>query len=278
MYRIDDNQAVDTLPPDPTDNIGTPGYFTGGNPGSSPAVPPTRIRYWWLNMIQETLIDPIITAGLALAKDDFTQLTKAIPKLIPHGTQGFGSSGTWVCPPNVYFVKVRIWAAGASGGAGNGAAGAGAAGGGGEYREGVIAVVPGTTYPITIGAGGTAASGFANGVDGGNSAFNGGTIIAVGGKAGQGANGDLQGVGGIGGSGGSGGSVDIPGNQGGGAYSASTSAVAGGTGGCAFSSSNPGPSVMTAGIAGTFPGGGGNGGANTNNSGAGAPGYCILEW
>lgn len=76
MYRIDDNQNVAELPADPTDNVGTPGYFTGGNPSSG--IPATRVRYWWLNMIQEELAAIVEFAGLTLSKDTRNQVLTAI--------------------------------------------------------------------------------------------------------------------------------------------------------------------------------------------------------
>lgn len=275
-YRIDNSTAATLLPTPGAVGPNPNGYFTVGDPASG--IPATIVDGDWANMLQEEVVGAVVASGQTPSKTNRAQLTAAIPKLIPHGSQVFGSSGTWTCPANVYFVKVRIWGAGASGGAGNGAGGAGSGGGGGEYREGTVPVVPGSAYTVTIGAGGAAASGFANGNDGGNSAFNSSIILAVGGKAGQGANGALAPTGGVGGSGGSGGSFSVTGSQGGGAAQYSTSAVAGGQGGGTFCTSTPGPSVMSAGIAGATPGGGGNGGANTNISGAGAPGLCIVEW
>lgn len=79
MYRIDDNQNVASLPADPTDNVGTPGYFTGGNP--SAGIPPTRVRYWWLNMIQEELCNLVTWDGTALVKDNYTQVLSAIRRM-----------------------------------------------------------------------------------------------------------------------------------------------------------------------------------------------------
>jgi hypothetical protein len=276
MYRIDNSTATPTLPAPAAVGPNPDSYFTSGNPATS--TPATVVDQDWANMVQEELANVVTSSGQTLNKTDRGQVAAAIPMLIPHGMQGFSSSGTWTCPEKVFFAKIRIWGAGASGGAGNGSGGAGSGGGGGEYREGVVPVEPGTSYPITIGAGGAAATGFANGNDGGNSAFDSSVIIAVGGKAGEGANGALAPTGGIGGSGGSGGTTSIPGDPGGGAYTLSASAVGGGQGGTSFSASTPGPSVMAPGIAGTTPGGGGNGGANTNGSGAGANGYCIVEW
>lgn len=79
VYRIDDTTAVSTLPALPTDNISTPGYFTGGSTGGQAA---TRVRFWWLNMVQEELATVVLAAGLVLNKSNNGQVLAAIQKLI----------------------------------------------------------------------------------------------------------------------------------------------------------------------------------------------------
>ena len=81
MYRVDDATAAATLPALPTDNIGTPGYFTGGDPGASPPLPATRVRFWWLNMIQEEIAAVVSAAGIALSKGLNNQLLTALRSL-----------------------------------------------------------------------------------------------------------------------------------------------------------------------------------------------------
>jgi hypothetical protein len=111
----------------------------------------------------------------------------------------FTTSSTWLCPTGVYSVQVECWGAGGGGG-GTGKAStsssnrSGGGGGAGSYVKKTIAVVPGTTYTVTVGAGGTkggtsAASGYYGG-PGGKSEFSGGSIIALtasGGTGGTGA-------------------------------------------------------------------------------------------
>ncbi|WP_282758283.1 hypothetical protein [Komagataeibacter saccharivorans] len=79
VYRIDDTTAVSTLPALPTDNIGDPGFFTGGSTGGQAA---TRVRFWWLNMVQEELATIVLAAGLVLNKSNNGQVLAAIQKLI----------------------------------------------------------------------------------------------------------------------------------------------------------------------------------------------------
>ena len=78
MHRIDDPTAVPTLPAPRAQ--GTPGYFTGGSPGSS-GFAATIVRYEWLNSHQEELAHVVETAGLTLDKTDNTQLLQALNKL-----------------------------------------------------------------------------------------------------------------------------------------------------------------------------------------------------
>ena len=103
------------------------------------------------------------------------------------------TSGTWECPVGVTSVTVECWGGGGAGGsATGGTTRGGGGGGGGSYVTNTIAVVPGTTYTITVGVGGakggttsTAPQGF----PGGKSEFSGGvvtTITASGGTGGSG--------------------------------------------------------------------------------------------
>ena len=81
----------------------------------------------------------------------------------------FTSSGTFTLPatalPSVDYV---VMGAGASGSAYTSDT-AVTGGGGGQYVEGIAELVPGNTYSIVVGAGGTAVSGTTSGVNGGAS-------------------------------------------------------------------------------------------------------------
>ena len=79
MHRIDDPTAVPTLPaPRPP---GTPGYFTGGSPGSS-GFAATVVRYEWMNAVQEELCAVIAEAGITLDKTNNNQLVAALQQLM----------------------------------------------------------------------------------------------------------------------------------------------------------------------------------------------------
>src|SRR6476660_1726195 len=69
-------------------------------------------------------------------------------------------------PAGVTSIKVEVWGAGGGGGGGTGAAGffgRGGGGGGGAYNVATFTTVPGHTFTITIGAGGTAGATAAGG-------------------------------------------------------------------------------------------------------------------
>ncbi len=96
MFRIDDQTAVTTQPALPTDGIGSPGYFTGGSPGLQP---PTRVRFWWLNMVQEELIAIVAAAKLTLSKASNNQVLTALQALfLPRGQTQVGSVQKFYTP------------------------------------------------------------------------------------------------------------------------------------------------------------------------------------
>lgn len=91
VYQIDDSTAVPTLPALPTDNVGTPGFFTGG---STSGGAPTRVRYWWLNMVQEELRNIAVAAGITPSKTDNTQVLTALRALLVQLGGGVSQAGT----------------------------------------------------------------------------------------------------------------------------------------------------------------------------------------
>jgi hypothetical protein len=172
--------------------------------------------------------------------DDF-QIVPTISKA-PSAITSFAASGTWTCPAYVNRIKVRVWGGGAGGTTGQG-------GGAGGYAEGLVTVVPGTAYTVTVG---TAA---ASGANGNASGFN-AVVTASGGIA--------TGAGGTGG--GASLSVSFTGGAGNG-----LALVANG-GSCPMG--GQGGAYQVAGVA---PGGGGGGGASGAN-GAGSVGRVIVEY
>jgi hypothetical protein len=125
-----------------------------------------------------------------------------------HGVQEFFTSGTFTVPKHVTHVMVTMW--GAGGGAGGGAANTGntscnfgGIGGGGTYTNTVVSVIPGETYNVNVGQGGSSTANLGeNGGDGGDSQFAlANTILAFasGGKGGGAATQSGNGVAGSGG-------------------------------------------------------------------------------
>ena len=109
--------------------------------------------------------------GITISGDTINLMTNTSidsPNFIPRGRVLIGSSQLWVCPANVYQIKVELW-----GGGGGGAGGAqsiiyynpgyacqasanGGNGGNGGYNMAVFSVTPGQSYSVVIGAGGSA--------------------------------------------------------------------------------------------------------------------------
>ena len=96
----------------------------------------------------------------------------------------FTATGVWLCPADVTSVVITAFGGGGSGaGAGLGGTTIGAAGGGGAIMSSqAIAVVPGTLYIVTIGAGGASRRGRLRGNPGGDTSFiaAGGVVTALG--------------------------------------------------------------------------------------------------
>jgi hypothetical protein len=213
------------------------------------------------------------------------------------------SNGTFTPPSAVTLALVEAWGGGGGGGAARGNPAKGGGGAGGQYASKGASVAVGTTYSITVGAGGTGGTTAAGG-SGGDSTFGGSTVVAKGGQGGGGATTDggdgtagagstTSGVGttvyrgGNGVAGSAGGSCNTSGAGGGGAGSGGAggdaagntggtgTATGGGAGGNASNGSN-------AGGAGSVRGGGGGGACAESNGdqtgGAGAAGRVVLTY
>ena len=194
-------------------------------------------------------------------------------------------SREWVCPPGVSEVRVICIGGGGAGGGlvSDNVVAMGGGGAGGQYAEKTFSVTAGTSYTVTVGAGGVGGTG--NGGNGGDSQFE-STVVAKGGAGGKSyENGGSAGQGSVsggvgsivrrGGSGSNGGST-TDGGAGGGAGGSSAnggdaSGSDGGLGG-ADNGYDPYPmgtgngastySASMDGFAGEYYGGGGAGGLN----------------
>jgi len=168
------------------------------------------------------------------------------------------SSGTLTAQAN---MSVEAFLVGGGGGGGTGSANSstiGSGGGGGGYVKALtgLALTKGSTYAMTIGAGGTAD------INGGNTAAFGNT--AIGGLKGEAYAG--SGVGGNGGSGGGGAGIDSPFTNGG------TGGSNGANGGKGHANGGVGAGISTIFNGKTYAGGGGGGGARFAQGGAGSNG------
>lgn len=184
--------------------------------------------------------------------------------------QVFTSGGTFTVPDGVTRIRVRVVGGGGGGGRGTGT-NAAAGGGAGGYAEGWYDVTPGSTYTVTIGAGGAGAtSPGAGGSPGGTTSF--GALLSATGGQGQSP---LE-AGGAGGSG-SGGQINASGGAGHDATPGSN--VIGGAGGNSVFGGG-GRQGTVSGVNGQAPGAGGGGsyGGSPGNGGSGAHGICIVEW
>jgi hypothetical protein len=247
-------------------------------------------------------IGAIAIYSQALTADQIKQNYNALIFKYPLVFTTVGTT-SWTAPAGITSVTYLVVAGG--GGGGNGYDNAGGGGGGaGMVLTGTLAVVPGQSYTVTVGDGGTGgANARANnpGLDGNNSVF--GTIIALGGGSGKGSRttgavGAAQvssataATGGTGTGGGAGGK----GGGGAGGAGSANSGTTGGTGGAGVASTITGSSVtygvggagansgtQNGGSAGTTNRGNGGqaGGATSANSvggGKGGSGIVVLKY
>ena len=220
-------------------------------------------------------------------------------------SQSFTSSTTWVVPSTVDFVIVEGCGGGGGGGGGGPSGGGGGGGGGGApICIGFLAVTPGQTLTVSIGAGGS--GGAANTTGGTGSASSFGTITFLGGEPGRGASGSTPGTssthllnsaeGGAGGAPAASGNFGQPSQYSGtGASPGSNSGFGGGGGGGGNSIGIGGgggagsTSAVLAGITGldastsTGAGGGGGGGGGASGGagavgGSGGSGFIRVSW
>ena len=94
VFRTDNATSVASAPSIPA--VGTPGFFTSGNPGGG--VPATVLDAWWLNMIQEEFYAVPVAAGLTPSKTNNGQLLEAINILIANAVTASSPSGKFISP------------------------------------------------------------------------------------------------------------------------------------------------------------------------------------
>lgn len=278
-----------------TGGNGSPGIVLGGGGGGS------------------TVFSSGTRAGAAGARGQITITYSATGCEPAQSTFSYSPAGsyTWVVPACVNFVTVEAFGSGGGGGGNIGVVSGGqetctgaGGGGGGGYAARTYAVVPGQSYTIVVGAGGTAGTAGANGGGGGvistnagnggaggNSTFSGpatvgpGTLTGIGGAGGlasQGRNttgGTCLAVNGAGGAGSLGlnGSINYRGGNGAAGvilnFSTDRSAGAGGgagpggNGGDAPVANSAGVGVNPPGGIGNPPGGNGGNGRTYNTTG-----------
>ena len=192
MYPIDDQYAVAAPPAPPTTGNGPVGWFSGLV--ARAGIPATRIRFWWLNAVQGSLLGLLDGAGLTYSKTDYTLVPQAVA-IIGRRRKVFLASGSFIVPLATY--RIRVQGPGGGGPGGHGADGGGGGGAAAGSFDAYLAVTPGEVITVNIGAGGvpgtlsgSTVSGAASG--GTTSLLSGATLLAQalgGGGGGLGPNG-----------------------------------------------------------------------------------------
>lgn len=184
-------------------------------------------------------------------------------------TYSAAGTRTFTVPSCANYICIEVWGAGGGGHCSAASNGSGGSGGGGGYGQECFSVTPGTSYTVTIGAGGNGSGG-----SGGSSSV-GSLISATGGTGGAFG---PSGAGGVGGT--SSATVNISGGDGlagGASYSNAKAGGAGGNGGAGGDGDG-----YNGGKPGVAPGGGGGAGGYVNSAchagGAGAPGQVKITW
>lgn len=196
----------------------------------------------------------------------------------PKGKATFLASGSFVAPAGVTRAKVTVTAGGGSGSGCRGTSTAqtisGSGGGAGGTVISWVNIVPGNSYPVVVGLGGTEVTGAINGISGSNSSFN-GTILALGGTGGT--------AGGGGGYGGGGSGADIVITGGDGSDGQSGDFIFAGNGGASMWGGGGRAGNGGGKTASSFGGGGGGAydrsmSGASYSSGSGAPGIVVIEY
>lgn len=180
----------------------------------------------------------------------------------------------WTAPTGVTNVFVTMCAGGGGGGSSAESKGAGGGGAGACIISKPQTVVPGNSYTVTVGSGGSAGSG------GGDTSF--GSLSAPGGgggsqsAAGTGGGKSLTGLSGA--SGAAGGGGNIMGGSGGIGYDSGSYSVGGGGGGTYWGSGAGGGNNNNGGSASANTGAAGGGAGGAHSGGSGGSGFVLVEW
>jgi hypothetical protein len=90
MQRVSRASAVATMPAPPAG--GTPGFFTGGNPGAGQSA--TTPGYEWFNSVQEELLGVILRGGITASNADLAQVRKSLDRLFGGGLVTYSANTT----------------------------------------------------------------------------------------------------------------------------------------------------------------------------------------
>ena len=206
-------------------------------------------------------------SGLLLAFILIT-LIFVLPDKVLAVTDTYSTSGTfsWVVPVGVTSVTVEAWGGGGSGGGTNGRRLGGGGGAGGQYSRRLLNVIPGNSYAVVVGAGGSGSVG--DGATGEDSTFGGNAVVAKGGAGGSRAQGyDSGGAAGMASTSGGIGDIVYSGGNGSAGNSYSSGAGGGGAG-----SGGPGGDASGTVAGSGAASGGGAGGVGRTTSGNGSDG------
>ena len=239
----------------------------------SQTVPPLDPGWVALAAIEVPYGTTVIDTTLIFVQPGTRTTSFKLPDLRPGfaAAATFTSSGSFVVPANVTRAKVTVIGGGGAGGT-HATLPGGGGGAGGQAIVWLSGFVPGSSIPVTVGAGGQPSSGAGSGGTGGSSSF-GSYASATGGQGGEGGSGSATPTGGAGGSG-VGGAVNLAGSWGGDASPASGRGGDGGAPGAGKGGSGAvGQNAPLNGV-----GGGGGGGGAALAGGAGGGGLVVVEY
>ena len=221
-----------------------------------------------------------VSATNGSGRAGYATLTIQVGANLSNLSSTFGASTTWVCPANVTAVQVECWGAGGAGGSGSKPVSGNAFGGGGAggsyAKKNTVSVTPGSSYTLTVGAGGVSVlSPSLTTIPGGDTWFGSATnCLAKGGAGGQSVISSDSGIVGSGGAGSSAGSLGDVVYAGGSGLAGQGSSIntGGGGGGSAGTASAGTTATSYSGATAVTGGGAGGNGKDSTGNGDGSPG------